>query len=183
MSITKQRDILKNLNKEARTRAGRLKKAGYSGAMTEPPIVNYSKVPSADLIRSIEDLQIYTRDKLSTVKGMKDFVKNTLSTLQSNGYDFITQDNLSDFGRFMNKVREIHGAKAFPSNAVAKMYDNMERLGISPRVIETKFKEFLASQEGIADIMETLDNIELPDGRKRISSTEVKDRMRELGLI
>ena len=182
MTVKGRRKILTELNKIARTRAKALKEAGYSGEMTEPPTVNASKVDSANLIRSIEDLQIYTRSKISTVEGMEEFVDSTLSTLHSNGYDFIDEYNLAQFGRFMNSVREKHTAKSFPSNEVAKLYENMERLGVSPRVMETHFKGYLASQEGIGDLMETLEELDLPENRKRISSTEIKEKMGELGL-
>lgn len=183
MSIMEQRQVLKALNKEARLRAKRLKKAGYTGAMTEPAIRDYQRTHRDELIRSIEDLQIYTRDKRSRVSGMKKFENDTLITLKSHGYDFVTKDNLSDFGRFMNKVRDIYGAKSFPSNEAAKMYKSMERLNISPSVIEKKFTEYLSSQAGINDLNITLSVMSLPEGRTRIASTEVYDKMKELGFI
>ena len=182
MNITSQREVLRKLNKEVRTRAKRLKKAGFTGEMTTPNIRNYRKVPRDELLRQIEDLQSYTRNRLSTVKGMKSFVRGNLTTLHAHGYDFVNKDNLADFGRFMNMVRDIHGARAFPSNEVANIYKNMERLNISPNVIKQKFGEYLSDMSGIVDLELTLQQIDLPKGRARISSTEIMEKMEELGL-
>ena len=182
MNITQRRKLLADVNKLAKSKSRNLLKAGFTGEMTKPPTVNVKKVPKEELIRSIEELQRYNRNSLSTVSGMKNFVKDTLSTLQAHGYDFVNKSNIADFGKFMNLVRDVHGAKAYPSNEVAQMYNNMERLGVSPRVIETRFKEFLSSQEGITDLNLTLEYMSLPENRKRISSTEIIDRMKQLGL-
>ena len=183
MNIGTQRKLLRDLNKEARARAKRLKKAGFTGEMTEPPTVDYQRTPREELIRRIEDLQMYTRNKLSRVSGMKKFQRETLATLHGHGYDFVDKNNLADFGRFMNMVRDLHGSKAFPSNEVANMYKNMERLNISPNVIKTKFADYLTSQAGINDLSMTLDTMRLPENRARISSTEVMDKMKELGFM
>ena len=183
MKIMEQRAILKALNKEARLRAGRLKKAGFTGEMTEPPIADYQRTSADELIRRIEDLQMYTRNRLSRVSGMKQFIRGTLTTLNSHGYDFVTRDNLADFGRFMNMVRDIHGAKAFPSNEVANLFKNMERLNISTAVIRDKFGEYLTSQAGITDLNLTMSVMSLPENRIRIASTEVSSKMKELGFI
>ena len=182
MNITSQREVLRKLNKEVRTRAMRLKKAGFTGEMTTPNIRNYKKVPRDELLRQIEDLQAYTRNRLSTVKGMKSFIRGNLTTLHANGYTFVNKDNLAAFGQFMNMVRDIHGAQAFPSNEVANVYRNMERLNVSPNVIREKFGEYLADLSGITDLELTLQQIDLPEGRVRISSTEIKDKMKDLGL-
>lgn len=182
MKVKERRSLLVSLNKEAKRRAKDLLKAGYDGEMTKPPTVDAYRTPTEELARSIEELQIYTRDERSTVRGMREFVRDTLITLDLHGYEFVNEGNLAEFGRFMNSVREKHYAKSFPSNEVAKLYSNMEELGISPAVMEKHFKEQLTSQEGIGDLLETLEEMDLPRNRKRISSTEVKDKMRELGL-
>lgn len=183
MKIGEQRQILKELNKEARTRAARLTKHGYTGEMTTPAIRDYQRTPADELIRAIQDLQIYVRDPRSKVSGMKRINEQTLSTLHDNGYDFVDESNLADFGRFMNMVREIHGAKGFPSDEVARMFKRAERLGISRNVIKTKFAEYLTDINGITDLNLTLEQMALPEDRKRISSTEVFDKMDELGLL
>ena len=182
MKIKDRRSLLVSLNKEARSRAKDLIKAGYDGEMTKPPTVDAHRLPTDYLARAIEDLQIYNRDERSTVEGMKEFVRDTLTTLDLHGYDFVNEGNLAEFGRFMNSVREKHYAKSFPSNEVAKLYENMQELGITPATMERHFKGYLATQEGVGDLLETMESLNLPEHRKRISSTEVKDRMKELGL-
>ena len=182
MNITTQRKLLSDLNKVAKTKSQRLIKAGFTGEMTKPLTVNAKKTPRDELIRRIEELQAYNRNKLSTVSGMKEFTNTTLTSLQAHGYDFVNKGNLSEFCSFMNMVRDIHGAKAFPSNEVANMYKNMESLGVSPKTIQRKFKEFLSSQEGITDLNMTLEVMSLPEGRKRVTSTDIVNRMKEIGL-
>ena len=105
-----------------------------------------------------------------------------IESFQSNGYEFVNEDNLADFGRFMNSVREKHIAKSFPSDQVAKLYEDMEKKGISSATMERHFKGYLASQEGILDLREALAELDLPEHRKRISSTEVREKMKDLGL-
>ena len=183
MKVKEKRKLLRELNKEARSKATLLKEAGYTGSMTEPPTVNASKVESGELIRHIEDLQIYTRSQLSTVEGMSEFVDSTLSTLHRHGYNFVNETNLSDFGEFMNFFRDKNDAKAYPSNEVAELYKNMQRLGISSKVMERNFKDFLTDQEGIVDILEALEELDLPENRKRISSTEVREQLESMGLL
>ena len=189
MKIGEQRQILRAMNKEARLRASRLKKHGYGEAMQLPPIMDWKRTSADKLIKSIGELQIYLRNPRSRVSGMKRINKKTLDALHAvkdaNGdsvYDFVTEDNLADFGRFMNMVRQIHGATAFPSDEVVEMYKRAEKLGISRTVIKDKFGEYLTDLSGITDLNITLETMSLPEGRKRISSTEVMDKMRELGL-
>ena len=82
----------------------------------------------------------------------------------------------------MNMVRQLHGATAFPSDEVVEMYKRAEKLGISRSVIKDKFGEYLTDLSGITDLNITLETMSLPEGRKRISSTEVIGKMKELGL-
>ena len=182
MGVSMKRTILRSLNKEARGRARDLKGAGYKGAMTEPPTKNASKVPAYELTKSIADLEIYLDNKLSTVAGMNEAVSKTLGTLQSHGYDFVDESNLADFGRFMNYVRDLHGELAFPSKEAADLWASMQELGISNAVMARWFTDYLASESGIIDLETTLDTMRLPEGRKRISSTEVMVQMAEYGL-
>lgn len=190
MSVMDRRQLLKALNKEARKRAGALIKAGYDGNMTEPPIKDYQRTKSVDLVRAVADLEIYVNNPLSTVKGMEQFVSSTLETLHSHRdskgqqiYGFVNEGNLADFGRFMNYVRDTHGEKGFPSDQVSKMYKNFRSLGVSAKTIERKFSEYLTSEAGIMDLSLTLESMQLPEHRKRISSTEIFNQMGELGLL
>ena len=182
MKVKERRSFIVELNKEAKSKAKALLKAGFDGEMTKPPIVDAHRLPTDELARAIEELQIYNRDERSTVEGMRSFVRDTLTTLDLHGYEFVNEGNLAEFGRFMNSVREKHYAKSFPSNEVAKLYSNMEKLGVSPAVMEKHFNDYLSRQEGVGDLLETLEEMNLPKNRKRISSTEIKDKMKELGL-
>ena len=182
MGNTMKRQILRSLNKTARSRAAELKAAGYKGEMTEPPTRDYSRTPGDELTRAIADLEIFLDDKRSTVSGMDDFVDKSLATLASHKYDFVDRSNLADFGRFMNYVRDLHNELAFPSKEVAQLWGKMQKLGISNKVMERWFTDYLSSESGITDLTTTLDTMSLPSGRKRISSTEVMVQMAEYGL-
>lgn len=182
MGATIKRQILRSANKEARARAKALKSAGYKGDMTEPPVKNASKLPAYALSKAIADVEIYLDDKRSTVEGMTDFVDATLDTLHKNGYDFVDKSNLADYGRFMNYVRDLHGELAFPSKEAADLWRKMEELGISNNVMKRWFTDYLATESGLKDLDITLDSMALPEGRKRMSSTEVMLKMDEYGL-
>lgn len=182
MGVSMKRQILRSLNKTARSRAKDLKSAGYTGEMTEPPTMDYSRTPAYALTKSIADLEIFLNDPRSTVEGMDSFVDKTIGTLHGHGYDFVDKSNLADFGRFMNYVRDLHGELAFPSKEAADLWASMQELGISNAVMRRWFTDYLASEAGIIDLETTLDTMRLPEGRKRISSTDVMLQMAEYGL-
>lgn len=182
MGKTMKRQILRSLNKTARARAKELKAAGYHGAESNPPIKDYSRIPGEDLTKAIADLEIFLDDKRSTLEGMNEFVDKTIGTLHSRGYDFVNKDNLADYGRFMNYVRDLHGELAFPSKEAAQLWSKMEELGISNNVMKRWFTDYLSSESGLTDLNTTLDTMKLPAHRKRISSTEVMVQMAEYGL-
>lgn len=49
--------------------------------------------------------------------------ENVLEGLQGKGYDFVTEENVADFGRYMRWARENESFRGYDSSQVADLYD------------------------------------------------------------
>lgn len=96
------------------------------------------------LSREIRDLKLYLKKDRLSLSGWKNVERDTIKSLQRAGYN-ITKKNISQFGEFMEKMRQLYGNKIFPSEEVAESYD---RISEGSRVSSTVINELISSMSG-----------------------------------
>ena len=77
------------------------------------------------LMYSVQNLQTLMESPRLSIKGWQDIEKRTLQTLKERGYGSISKSNLSQFGSFMEAMRDLWGSKFFPSAEAAEAYNSL----------------------------------------------------------
>lgn len=84
--------------------------------------------------------------KTSSVTGLREISNKTLATLHAHGYDFITANNMDDFGRFMDAVRESAEAMRYDSERVAELFEWGEKNAVPVEELTKKFTDYMERQ-------------------------------------
>lgn len=148
-------DIEKEYNRLRRAAIGRLKTIGKSefseGEIYREYGNRFNKTAKQILRDGGESLLRYRLSavhrflskKTSSVTGLRDTVNKTLATLREHGYDFVTKDNIDDFGKFMDAVRDAAEAMRYDSERVANFYDWANKNKVSTDELIEKFEYFM----------------------------------------
>jgi len=81
--------------------------------------------------------------KTSSVTGLRELSNKTLKTLHAHGYDFITANNIDDFGRFMDAVRASAEAMRYDSERVAELFEWGHKNSVSVNELIKNFEDFM----------------------------------------
>lgn len=123
------------LRKAALKRIARLERSEYKSDY----IVKRGKdrfSPSSQIVsltalsRSLSDVRHFLEGPYSSITGRRELEARTIKTLRSHGYKFVTEDNIKQFGEFMDAARMKAGGKLLSSDRVADLYDQSERKAI-----------------------------------------------------
>lgn len=100
----------------------------------------------------MEDLLIdayrFVSAKTSSVSGFRRMREKQVASLQAKGYDFVTADNIKEFGEFMDYFRSRKDAKAYGSEYVALLFNQTVAQGISHESLKAHFKFYIAQVQG-----------------------------------
>lgn len=171
-TYTKWRDI-------AHKRASRARAKGLDGDITR----EFPKLRDLSINEArgwLVELNKYITDPGTTLKGYKARQRKQLATLHSGGgFKYINSSNLNSFGRFMERARSYAMDHRLPnSNLVANIYNEAQRLHISDKVLENKFKVFQASERDKHRLFEALQSTK--ETGRRTSAKKIVARMEEL---
>ena len=128
-------EIEKEYTRLRRAAIGRLKTIGKS-EFSESDIYKENKnrydMTAKQIVREggrsllkyrLSAIHRFLSKKTSSVTGLREISNKTLATLHKHGYDFITAENLDDFGRFMDAVRVTAEAMRYDSERVAELFE------------------------------------------------------------
>lgn len=160
----------------AQKRIKRLEKAGFQNI----DLVKGAQFPkikgqtSEELKQNLADISEFLADPRSRSAKLKQIQEKTVTQLSKRGFN-IPSGKLTEFGRFMENMRERYRNRALPpSDTLVEMYENSQRLGISVNVLQTKFKDYLNDSQKAERLAITLADLDLAPNRKRLSSTELR---------
>lgn len=83
----------------------------------------------AGLSREIYRVAKFVNSPTSTISGMKKTRKKTVETLRKHGYVNITEQNLTEFGEFMELVRTREVSRYYDSERASTWYDEIYLAG------------------------------------------------------
>lgn len=152
------RRLYTELRDIANKRIKRAQKAGYGQNLVIRQ--GAKKIPKLSEIRSAAELRyrigetaMLLENPQSTITGLERLEAAKLETLTRHGYDFVNEDNLRDFGRFMEWVRTYYQDQLYDSDTVAKLYKTVTKGGFTVRALKQRFEEYLANQDAFDEVV------------------------------
>lgn len=139
---TRLRDI-------SQKRLKRLKAAGYADTdVYKKNVKHYPKLANikskSELAQRLSDLSRFVGSSQSTVKGLKERERKVLQTLRENGYKYIDESNLSDFGEFMEYYRDMkYDLEGYDSGDAADLYTVVEKNKLDADTVKEDFDFWL----------------------------------------
>lgn len=150
-----QREVRKEytrLRDISQKRLKRLAAAGYENAdVYKKNVKHYPKLKDiktdTELAQRLSDLSRFVGSTQSTVRGLKEREKKVLKTLKKNGYKYIDESNLSDFGEFMEYYRDAMYDLEYDSGDAADLYTVVEKNKLDPEKVKEDFDFWLENIE------------------------------------
>lgn len=81
--------------------------------------------------------------KVSSVTGLREVRDKMLATLHEHGYNFVTKDNIDDFGRFMDSVRAAAEGNRYDSERVAELFEWGTKNKVPSETLIKNFEDFM----------------------------------------
>ena len=103
-------------------------------------IVGAKATNKRQMVKSTIAMERFLTQKFSMVTNIYSAQRKTLESLQKSGYDFVTQRNLKDFGRFMEYMRNAHGMRRGNSGSVMEFLSERGAVG---KNVEKLYEAFL----------------------------------------
>ena len=145
--IRKEYTRLKSI---ANKRIARLEKAGYA----ETDMVREYKgfftsargMSTDDIADIMPELSYFLESSLSTVKGMREYTRKQVQTLNDSGYDFVNEGNFQQWASFMDQVHEFFSdAWLYESVTIEtkgqSTTDTIKQ--VKTRIVKEKFDQFI----------------------------------------
>lgn len=159
-TIASARAEYSRLRKIAAKRLQRLEKAGLSESATyqryADSFVPLPKGISETKVRKrLYEVARFLSLKGSTVTGEREKVRATIETLHDLGYDFINEENIGAFGRFMDAMSEYMGNKSpvYSSQAIDVFGDAWEDGEVDPEDLAQAFSDWLLADKDPDDFV------------------------------
>lgn len=135
----------------AMKRLNRLQEADMDD--TQAYLRNYKHYPklkdiktNQELAGRLSDLSRFIQAKASTVSGQKAIRAKSIATLHEHGYNFVNNDNIVAFGKFMEEYRQEKLDKAgYDSGDAAMLYSIVEKHRLDPDEVYQDFVLWLAN--------------------------------------
>lgn len=87
-------------------------------------------------------LEKFISTPFSKVTNIYKAQRQTVQTLQAQGYSFVSQRNLADFGRFMEYMRNAHGMRRGGSGSVMEFLSERGKVGSNPEKLYEAFEKW-----------------------------------------
>ena len=81
--------------------------------------------------------------RVSSVTGLREQAQSALKKLHEHGYLFVNNNNLQEFGRFMEATRLSAEAMRYDSERVAELYDASKKDNVPVDVLIKYFEIFM----------------------------------------
>lgn len=127
---------------------------------------------AAQLGAALGDVRGFLESSQSTVARLRERDRQILETLHEHEYNFVTKENLQDFGRFMEAVRMSAQARMYPSDQVAELYEASIKRKIDPDELLKDFSYWMENKE-------ELEKSRTRRGVTQVSANEYRKRIEQ----
>ena len=146
----------RRLKKVIQSRAKSFERAGLTDTEVFREAVNMPKLSEIrnrrELGKAMADARRFIEGKRSTVRGFKEVRRESVNKLRELGYDFITDQNIDAFGRFMDWFRKTHEGELYDSQQVVAVFNASVGHGKSIGVIKRNFDYYYENVEDLGSI-------------------------------
>lgn len=104
-------------------------------------------IKGGQLPYKLSALQRFVSAKASTITGIKEIRAKQLETLHRHDYNFVTEENLSEFGEFMEEFRAQKLDEQYDSGDAADTFYMVQKHGLDPMDIEKEFNFWLENHK------------------------------------
>lgn len=174
-SMSEYRKEYQRLQRVAAKRLKAFEKAGR----TESAIYKYAKeyikpisaLSDRDLSYALSDVYNFLTDLRGTVSGLKQIEKKAVDTLHAKwGFTSITTENIEDFSKYMDRMREKGLDKALGSARLAEIYAETAARKLPIKEIEEEFDYWVKH-------LDTLSSLPKYRSEKRTNTDYVKKQI------
>lgn len=109
-------------------------------------------IKGGQLPYKLSALQRFVSAKASTITGIKEIRAKQLETLHKHEYNFVTEENLSEFGEFMEEFRAQKLDEQYDSGDAADTFYMVQKHGLDPIDIEKEFNFWLENHKEAASM-------------------------------
>lgn len=95
-----------------------------------------------ELAHLLVEVKEFLENPLSTVTGQQRRIRDTVSTLQEQGFTFVNTKNFSDFAMFMDRMRALNLASIYDSEQSAEVWNTLRKKGASPAEVAEAFNKY-----------------------------------------
>lgn len=148
---TRLRDITQKRLKRME-QAGYTKTKVYRMNVKHYPVLKDIKT-TAELAQRLADLSRFVEAKRSTVSGLRKATSKALKTLHKHHYDFVTEDNIQEFGSFMEEFRANKLDILYDSGDAAELFGIMEKKKIKPEKVKAAFENWMEERQNIEQMV------------------------------
>lgn len=99
-----------------------------------------------ELAHLLVEVKDFLENPLSTVTGQQRRIKDTVETLQEQGFTFVNTKNFSDFAMFMDRMRALNLASIYDSEQSAAVWNTLRKKGASPAEVAEAFNQYTKEQ-------------------------------------
>lgn len=177
MSESQLRHAYSYLRDIVNKRASRISDKGFGNWEYGKKIPKLKDVPSGRLREAVLDASRRARDIESFSGGFEERLDDRIRMLQEAGYSGIDRSNVQQFFDFMNRREDAFRRGLFDSNIVARVFSMAASKGVSAKTIQREFGDYMSSNSRMEQLYDAIEAFDLPEGRKRMSSTEIRERL------
>lgn len=152
----------------AEKRLSRLQAAGYSmrGQPKEfKPLERDAN--ERDVYKALADVSRFISMKSSTISGRKAQMRALAASLQENGYDFINENNVEQFGEFMREAKLHESYRGYDSEEVVELFHIGKEKHVKPEDLAKDLDLWMGNEK----------LLKMPRSRSTIGSEELKERL------
>ena len=125
-----------------------------------------------ELRQSLPSLARFIAAKTGTLSGIRQQQQKALRKLHQHGYTFVTQENIGDFGKFMEAWRASDAAKVVGSQEVVDSFEFTQShdINVDAARLKRKFGDYLTQQELVKAYAK-----KMSEAGKAVSATSISD--------
>ena len=96
-----------------------------------------------ELASRLSTLARFVQNKETTLKGYKEAKLKKIATLKEHDFDFVTEDNLEEFGDFMEEFRNLLLDMEYDSSDAAELFGIVQKKKLKPEKVKKNFEKYL----------------------------------------
>ena len=113
-----------------------------------------STISDEDIYSALSDVAYVLRNKLSTIRGQREVMRENIETFHAHSFTFVNEDNYWDFTDFLDGVEYQIQSMQYDSGRAIDLYEKFTEKGIPADVLKKDFESYMDNYRKIMAIDE-----------------------------